>query len=62
MHVLTEKMFTNDRVVCTTDRVMDRTDRVVHTNDRDNVKPRVSLRSAKYQEEMYEKATTTDAK
>ena len=45
MHVLTEKMFTNDRVVCTTDRVMDRTDRVVRTNDRDNVKVinRVSL-------------------
>ena len=43
MHVLTEKMFTNDRVVCTTDRVMDRTDRVVCTNDRDNVKPSLSL-------------------
>ena len=43
MHMLTEKMFTNDRVVCTTDRVMDRTDRVVRTNDRDNVKPSLSL-------------------
>ena len=43
MHVLTEKMFTNDRVVCTTDRAMDRTDRVVRTNDRDNVKPSLSL-------------------
>ena len=43
MHVLTEKMFTNDRVVCTTDRVMDRTDRVVRTNDIENVKPRGSL-------------------
>ena len=64
MHVLTEKMFTNDRVVCTTDRVMDRTDRVVRTNDTENVKPRVSLSlwSTKYQEETYEKATTNDAK
>ena len=64
MHVLTEKMFTNDRVVCTTDRVMDRTDRVVRTNDRDNVKPSLSLSlwSTKYQEETYEKATTNDAK
>ena len=62
MHVLTEKMFTNDRVVCTTDRVMDRTDRVVRTNDRDNVKPSLSLWSTKYQEETYEKATTNDTK
>ena len=64
MHGLTEKMFTNDRVVCTTDRVMDRTDRVVRTNDIENVKPRVSLSlwSTKYQEETYEKATTNDAK
>ena len=62
MHVLTEKMFTNDRVVCTTDRVMDTTDRVVHTTDKENVKPRVSLWSTKYQEETYEKATTSDAK
>ena len=46
MHGLTEKMFTNDRVVCTTDRVMDRTDRVVRTNDRDNVKPSLSLSGA----------------
>ena len=64
MHVLTEKMFTNDRVVCTTDRVMDRTDRVVCTNDRDNVKPSLSLSlwSTKYHKETYEKATTNDAK
>ena len=62
MHVLTEKMFTNDRVVCTTDRVMDRTGRVVRTNDRDNVKMSLSLWSTKYQEETYEKATTNDAK
>ena len=34
MHVLTEKMFTNDRVVCTTDRIMDTADRVVRTTDR----------------------------
>ena len=62
MHVLTEKMFTNDRVVCTTDRVMDTTDRVVHTTNIENVKPRVSLWSTKNQEETYEKATTNDAK
>ena len=48
MNVLTEKMLTNDRVVCTTDRVMDRTDRVVRTNDRDNVKPSLSLSGAPY--------------
>ena len=64
MHVLTEKMFTNDRVVCTTDRVMDRTDRVVRTNDIENVKPRVSL-SLEHQISKcmtYEKATTNDGK
>ena len=49
MHVLTEKMFTNVRVVCTTGRVMDTTDSIVRTNDRDNVKMRVSLWNAKYQ-------------
>ena len=62
MHVLTEKMFTNDRVVCTTDRVMDTTDKVVHTTNIKNVKPTVSLWSTKYQEETYEKATTNDTK
>ena len=62
MHVLTEKMFTNVRVVCTTGRVMDTTDSVVRTNDRDNVKLRVSLWNAKYQEETYERATKNDAK
>ena len=62
VHVLTEKMFTNDRVVCTTDRVMDTTDREVHTTNIENVKPRVSHWSTKYQEETYEKATTNDAK
>ena len=62
MHVLTEKMFTNDRVVCTTNTVVDRTDRVMCTTDKDNVKPRVSLWNAKYQEETYFKVTTNDAK
>ena len=62
MHVLTEKMFTNDRVVCTTDRVLDTTDRVVHTTDIENVKARVSLWSTKYQEEKFEKAARNDAK
>ena len=62
MHVLTEKMFTNDRVVCTTDRVLDTTDRVVHTTDIENVKARVSLWSTKYQEETFEKAARNDAK
>ena len=62
MHVLTEKMFTNDRVVSTTNRVMDRTDRVVRTTDKDYVKPRVSLWNAKYQAETYVKVTTNDAK
>ena len=63
MHVLTEKMFTNVRVVqCTTGRVMDTTDSIVRTNDRDNVKMRVSLWNAKYQEETYERATKNDAK
>ena len=62
MHVLTEKMFTNVRVVCTTDRVMDTTDSIVHTTNRNNVKMRVSLWNAKYQEETYERAATNDAK
>ena len=61
MHGLTEKMFTNDRVVCTADRVMDTTDRLVHTTNI-NVKLTVSLWSTKYQEETNEKATTNDAK
>ena len=46
MPVLTEKMFTNDRVVHTNDRVlvlMDTTDRVVHTTNRENVKLNLSL-------------------
>ena len=64
MHVLTEKMFTNVRVVCTTGRVMDTTDSIVHvhTTNRNNVKMRVSLWNVKYQEETYERATTNDAK
>ena len=62
MHVLTEKMFTNVRVVSTTGRVMDTTDSIVHTTNRNNVKMRVSLWNAKYQEETYERATTNDAK
>ena len=62
MHVLTEKMFTNVRVVCTTGRVMDTTDSIVHTTNRNNVKMRVSLWNAKYQEETYERATKNDAK
>ena len=61
MHVLTEKMFTNVRVVCTTGRVMDTTDSIVHTTNRNNVKMRVSLEHAKYQEETYERTTTNDA-
>ena len=48
--------------MCTTGRVMDTTDSVVRTNDRDNVKMRVSLWNAKYQEETYERATKNDAK
>ena len=43
MHVLTEKMFTNVKVVCTTGTVMDTTDSIVHTTNRNNVKMRVSL-------------------
>ena len=62
MHVLTEKMFINVKVVCTTGRVMDTTDSIVHTTNRNNVKMRVSLWNAKYQEETYERATTNDAK
>ena len=62
MHVLTEKMFINVKVVCTTGRVMDTTDSIVHTTNRNNVKMRVSLWNAKYQEETYERATTKDAK
>ena len=62
MHVLTEKMFTNVRVVSTTGRVMDTTDSIVHTTNRNNVKMRVSLWNAKYQEETYERAATNDAK
>ena len=49
MHVLTEKMFINVKVVCTTGRVMDTTDSIVHTTNRNNVKMRVSLWNAKYQ-------------
>ena len=60
--MLTEKMFTNVRVVCTTGRVMDTTDSIVHTTNRNNVKMRVSLWNAKYQEETYERATKNDAK
>ena len=60
--MLTEKMFTNVRVVCTTGRVMDTTDSIVHTTNRNNVKMRVSLWNAKYQEETYERAETNDAK
>ena len=55
-------MFTNDRVVRTTDRIMRTTDRVVRKTYRENDKLRVSLWSAKYQEETYEKATENDAK
>ena len=62
MHALTEKMFINVKVVCTTGRVMDTTDSIVHTTNRNNVKMRVSLWNAKYQEETYERATTNDAK
>ena len=49
MPVLTEKMFTNVKVVCTTGTVMDTTDSIVHTTNRNNVKMRVSLWNAKYQ-------------
>ena len=62
MHVLTEKMFINVRVVCTTGRVMDTTDSIVHTTNRNNVKMRVSLWNAKYLEGTYERAATNDAK
>ena len=49
MPVLTEKMFTNVKVVCTTGTVMDTTDSIVHTTNRNNVKMKVSLWNAKYQ-------------
>ena len=62
MHVLTEKMFINVKVVCTTGRVMDATDSILHTTNRYNVKMGVSLWSAKYQEKTYERATANDAK
>ena len=46
MHVLTEKMFTNDRVVCTTDKVMDRTDRVMCVQPTEIMLNRESLSGA----------------
>ena len=55
-------MFTTDGVMRTTNRVMRTTDRVVRRTDRENDKLRVSLWSAKYQEETYERATANDAK
>ena len=55
-------MFTTDGVMRTTNRVLRTTDRVVRRTDRENDKLRVSLWSAKYQEETYEKATANDAK
>ena len=55
-------MRTTNRVMRTTDRIMRTTDRVVHRTDRENDKLRVSLWSAKYQEETYEKAKANDAK
>ena len=62
MHVLTEKMFTNVKVVCTTGTVMDTTDSIVHTTNINHVKMRVSLWNAKYQVETYERAATNAAK
>ena len=55
-------MHTTNRVMRTTDRIMRTTDRVVRRTDRENDKLRVSLWSAKYQEETYERATANDAK